>query len=778
MQIPDSFVFRLLHGSLNELGLTNIADQLIEEVHKKGYLLETPDHNLVNSSKKAKLFEWITTEIFRGNYDTVLNYLNSNLDVYVTDEDINSDVDGKPNVVSIFNHKPDAKEDLVPMVLTTTYLVKRMFFLEKLIEFSLSRPLSTAATNNSLIQFLSDELSPILDSINIKNKFVQLSFDDIILQNLTRERESSNLLSLVMHSPLDETQIEKMVFSKDLIFYSVPLKSSSMDYFNQTLRTVLIKSHLSKFFLKDFYEGSLPYSDFQFPPNFLNKIIESYTLHNRQDAPYYLPSRSIKHLKEGSKTGFEDIEEEFIPPIGSSVNNFYKPKFPIELLHNLKIHSGQVWACKFSPSGRFLVTGAADGQLVIYDVVNNFEVLETLVSDNTMDKNCFVNTPYKVNNSSKAVIYCAWDKNEDYIVSGSLDTRVRVWKVKGIKSRNRVKSPRRVTRSTLNESGGDEEVKLTCCFILGDKIRTWSCEFLPVNLPVPHFIIGSPDKVLKAYDIYGFELHDFYSNPYTASHDVEDVLMNEEEGEEEESGELDYTETGADTSSLRSSMRPVSRPLSRSSTQLNSITRIGSSESTPSKVPNKFNRINDLCITPDGKILITANDNKQLVFYLIPDLQDVESVTKKLATISLKGRLTSCTVSSNGKHMLLSLAPDELQVWDIEDILETGRPILSRKLIGHSQISYMIRSAFGYLNLNNEQEELALSGSDDGDIYIWKISTGRLVSRVRAHDEVCNSVSWNTGYIPNKNGRDYGKLWCSVGDDKLVKIWGPPNFYD
>lgn len=761
--VPPTFIFRLLHTSLNELGFNQVADHLIDEVHNKGLLVDNP-LTLLESSRKVRLFDWINNGISQSNYTPILNYLDKTL-LQIESNDV-SDIDDRPNLIHILNNTFENQHDFLTVTMTTIYLIKRTIFLEKILDFLLGLP-SDGVTNSSLIQYLSDELGPLLDSIDFNCKALETSFDKEIIQCLNRETESSKLLALVMQLPFNEIQVQNLIFNKDTVFQSVSIKTHSLAYFKQKLHKLLLKGYFSKLFCKDFYQYSLPYLNFHIPPNFLNSIVENYIFHNKLLNPYYLPPR-ITEVND--MDGDEDDLDILLSANSEAIDEYYKPKFPIKLLHTLAHHNGQVWASKFSPLGKYLATGASDGQLIIYDVLNQFLVLETLTSDNNLEKSAFVNSTYKSSTSSRAIIYLSWDKNDDYIVTGSLDTRVRVWKVKGIKTRRN--TPRRVTRSIAENE--EEDVKLLCCFILGDLIRTWSCEFLPINSPIPQFIIGSPDKVLKAYDIYGYELYDFYSNPDSNGNDNDIAMKDENEDHDYEDHEPDV-----DNSNSRHNSRSNSRSShSRSTALLLALPRIGSSDSNLRKSLSKFDRINDLCITPDGKVLITANDNKQLVFYTIPDMQNVESVTKKLACLTLNGRLTSCSMSKNGKHLLLSLAPDELQIWDIEDILETGKPILYRKLIGHSQVSYMIRSCLGYWNIDQEKEELAISGSDDGDVYIWKIETGRLVTRVKGHREVCNSVSWNTGYLPTDDTNDYGKLWCSVGDDKLVKIWGPPDFYD
>lgn len=771
MQVPESFIFRLIHGTLNEMGLGSVADLLISEVQKKGLFLEGTNGQLVQSANKVKLYQWLIDLISQGHYDEVLEFLNNNIS---SKGSATEDIGGKPNLCLIFNVDLNSvsKTDLIPVMLIMKYLIKRTIFLQKLVNFLLNREHNM--TNNSLILYLGDELSPVLDLVDFNNEYVDILFDPSITMNLTRESESSKLLSLVMQLPLSDSQIENLIFSREIMFTMVEINENTPDYFINKLRKTLIKSFFDRLFIRDFYEGVFPSLNFELPANFLNKIIEKSVLYSEERSPYYLPSRTTP-------------DPEFMPPVDDYINNKCKSNFPCALLKTLNGHSSEVWACKFSPLGNYLVTGSADGKLIIYDVKRNFEIIETLISDNNMDRQCFVNSTYKPYTSSKSIIYCAWEQNEDYIVSGSLDTRVRVWCIKGIKNREH-KKQRRTTR--LNSSDAvaaanaaataalerHEGIKLTSCFILGEKIRTWSCEFLP-TLPdeIPQFIIGSPDKMLKAFDVNGHELYDFYS----AVDYKDDILMKDEDQDLEDAVDLEHS--GSDDNDEltfaveTSNIRTVR---SRSMTQLDTRSQSFSHHSYLTGHPSKsnFNRVNDICITPNGKILISANDNKQVAFYTIPDLKNVESSTKKLCTIQLVGRLTSGCVSNDGKFLLLSLSPDELQVWNIEELEQNRKPYLSRKLIGHKHVSYMIRSCFGY-NYNGE-EQLAVSGGDDGDICIWKLSTGRLITRINGHENVCNSVSWNNNYKINDEFNDYGQLWCSVGDDKLVKIWGPANFYD
>jgi WD40 repeat protein len=421
-----------------------------------------------------------------------------------------------------------------------------------------------------------------------------------------------------------------------------------------------------------------------------------------------------------------------------------------------------VWCAKFSPLGKYLVTGSGDGKLMIYDVVDNFKFITQLESSPDEEKAVFSSGP-KPSGNAKSIVHCCWDPREEYIVSCCFDTMVRVWYVGGLK--NPDSNKRRSTRFS-NEPKG---YKLVSCFTLGDSIRIWSCAFLPDTPNTdPRFVLGSPDKVLKLYDIHGIELFDFHGNIYETNFHEDSISddLNMQEADLDEDHDADEEATS-----------------NSNEFEQKKVSKIKEDKNIDKQLLSYFNRIVDVAISPNGKILITIDRNKQLQFFAIPEHFGQDATTTRIVKITLGSCGTSCTVSKNGKYLLLSIGPEELQVWDIGGLTEYDSenyemPILYRKFYAHNHGDCTIRSSFGYLVEDANEEELVLSGSHDGFVYVWKLHTGQIITRLNAHEGTCNMVDWNLSG-PNstkKNGRDYGKLWCSVGDDKNVKIWGPSDW--
>lgn len=577
------------------------------------------------------------------------------------------------------------------------YVVLRFMLLKLILDVQLGQ---NSITQDDVDIFFLSKLTPALNSIQDLNKVP-------ILAHLSEDRDYS--LSLLLKNSTYEGADPAAIFTSSIML--IPIRnetfngmSSGYKCLNYVLSYVLPES----LNLWSFSDDSQP----AIRQDLLKNILHEASWHRLSHSPYYLPSRLVDQL--------ETILLEDVPYMEQKMEG----EFPIQNLFTLSEHKDEVWFVKFSPSGRFLATGSLDDTCILYDVLDNFRTIAVLSPTIENDEAAFLNLTFKpALDKKKGVICISWEPHERYIVVCCLDTVIRVWNVEHLTL------TRRVTRLM-----DDPMPKLVTCFSLGEGTRTWPCEFLETDKErVPRFIVGSPDKVLKAFTVDGVEILDFYS-------DTEEW----QKALEEETASNATDEESASANNHKSNA-------------------------------SQFNRINDLAISPDGKILVSANNDKQVFFYEIPDLSNPSAITNKIGLLSLNGRLTSCNISASGKYMLLSIAPELLQVWDISPLERGEKPFLKSKLLGLSQALFMIRSCFGYLTKLSGTEELVLSGSDDGCIYIWRLETGQLITRVRGHEGLCNSVDWNRFYVPSKNGIDYGTYWASVGDDKLVQIWGPKH---
>ncbi|KAI0636404.1 WD40 repeat-like protein [Trametes polyzona] len=128
--------------------------------------------------------------------------------------------------------------------------------------------------------------------------------------------------------------------------------------------------------------------------------------------------------------------------------------------------------------------------------------------------------------------------------------------------------------------------------------------------------------------------------------------------------------------------------------------------------------------------------------------------------IRLEGELTSVKISQDSQYALINRASENGPPAEIQ-LLDLSTEQVVRKYTGHSQSKHVIRSCFGGVEGN-----FILSGSEDGNVYIWHRETGALLEVLSGHGEgSVNSVAWNP-----VNER----MFASCSDDKTVRIWEAP----
>lgn len=685
--MSHEFQLLLVRKTLEELGQFQAAKLVAQHVPES-----------VAPSASRRLLSVLQQNVAHGNYPAIISLL---LD--------------PPHELGVRQPRVSECDGFLPLFrLAARYLAARTQYLEMVVLHSFC---PDPAAEAELVPFLQQHVAPLYEDKSFRILPPPLS------ARVTRESEGTLLMPLAINPPTAQTLharvLTPLVLLSETKYPHDPAVSA--DRLVPLLRTVLASQ--LQLLVAHHTRDPQPALRPEIPDRCLEALIRDALLYRASRDAFYLPSRT------------EPLLVHSWPPLLKPAQAASKENLPVALLHTLTDHTDEVWITRFSPLGRYLATGSLDGKGFIYDVAAGFQLVASLDATAEDEASAFVPGCLKPDfEKKKGIIYICWEPYERYLVTCCLDTVVRVWRVESLLV------PVRVTRS-MNDSC---PVSLLSCFTLGERMRTWPCEFLPYdrNLP-PHFVVGSPDRVLKVFGVDGREVLDFYTDADEWLEILENEPFSPDDG-----------------------VAPAVSPDAKAEAARKA-------DSVPTTA-SQFNRINDFAITPNGKVLITANNDKQVHFYKVPNMFDPAATTTKIALLTLNGRLTSCSVSANGQYVLLSVAPEELQVWDISPLDSLERPFLKQKFFGQSQAIYMVRSCFGYMKSYDQKEELVMSGSDDGGIYIWKLETGQLVTRVKGHDGLCNSVDWNRFYRPSSPAHtDYGAYWSSVGDDKLVKIWGP-----
>ncbi|KIW29355.1 uncharacterized protein PV07_05174 [Cladophialophora immunda] len=161
-------------------------------------------------------------------------------------------------------------------------------------------------------------------------------------------------------------------------------------------------------------------------------------------------------------------------------------------------------------------------------------------------------------------------------------------------------------------------------------------------------------------------------------------------------------------------------------------------------------RVQDVAITEDGNWLV-ALDNQDII-----RIFDMHTYREE-PPIKVTGKMTSLTLSRDGRTVLVNFAVGEVHMID----LVTRETV--RKFRGQKQGEFVIRSCFG-----GAAENFVVSGSEDGLIYVWHKENESLIEKLSGHGrgqggkECVTTVDWHP--------RDAG-MFASGGDDRKVRIW-------
>ncbi|WAR56506.1 hypothetical protein PtB15_7B355 [Puccinia triticina] len=123
----------------------------------------------------------------------------------------------------------------------------------------------------------------------------------------------------------------------------------------------------------------------------------------------------------------------------------------------------------------------------------------------------------------------------------------------------------------------------------------------------------------------------------------------------------------------------------------------------------------------------------------------------QIGMIPLSSELTTCvSISDDSKYALINQAPNQLLLYALEE------QKLIRRYVGQKQNTHIIQSCFGGLDRN-----FILSGSEDGQIYVWHMETGALIEVLGGHGPgSVNAVAWNAAHHP--------PIFASASDDHSV----------
>jgi COMPASS component SWD3 len=123
--------------------------------------------------------------------------------------------------------------------------------------------------------------------------------------------------------------------------------------------------------------------------------------------------------------------------------------------------------------------------------------------------------------------------------------------------------------------------------------------------------------------------------------------------------------------------------------------------------------------------------------------------------------VSSVIFSPNGKYVLAWTLDSCIRLWNYID----GKGKCVKTYQGHSNKAYSLSGAFGTYAAEVGGKEYAFiaSGSEDGNVVIWDVSSKNVLQRLEGHGEAVLAVDTH----PSQ------KLIASAGLDRTVRLWRP-----
>jgi WD40 repeat protein len=151
--------------------------------------------------------------------------------------------------------------------------------------------------------------------------------------------------------------------------------------------------------------------------------------------------------------------------------------------------------------------------------------------------------------------------------------------------------------------------------------------------------------------------------------------------------------------------------------------------------------VNTVAITPDGRSLISAGDDKTIKIW---DLQTGQ------AQQTLEGHtnwIYSLAISPDGRTLASGSKDNAAKVWDLAE----GRELYT--LTGH--VNYINGVAF------SPDNQILATASYDKTVKLWSVPTGEAIGTLRGH----------TGYVLAVAFSPDGQVLASGSYDKYIKLW-------
>ncbi|MFN6487320.1 NB-ARC domain-containing protein [Nostoc sp. DedQUE02] len=398
----------------------------------------------------------------------------------------------------------------------------------------------------------------------------------------------------------------------------------------------------------------------------------------------------------------------------------------------------------FSPNGKLLATGDADGKTYLWQV-----------EDGKLLFSC--------TGHSSWVKSVAFSPDGQTLASGSDDQTVKLWDVHTGKCLKTLQGHSNWVRSvafspdgqTLASGSEDQTVKLwdvhtgKCLTTLqGNTNRVRTVAFSPDGQTLAS---GSEKQTIKLWDIRNSKClttlqgHNNWVRSVAFSPDGE-ILAS---GSDDQTVKLWDVHTGK---CLKTLQGHTNRVWSVAFSPNGEILASGGDDQTvklwnvhDGKCLKTFqghtNRVKSVAFSPDGQTLASGSENQTVKLW---DVYNGECLT------TLQGhsnRVRSVAFSADGQTLASGSEKQTVKLWDVRN------DKFLRILEGHN--SWVRSIAF------SPNGEILASGSEKQTIKLWDVHTGQCLKRLQEHTNRIRSVAFSSD----------GEILASGSDDQTVKLW-------